>query len=261
MLISTCAICRSRSLQALLRLPYGTYDFDINPEVGLLIRKGADVTAAFEDGQTVLDKAASWGYADSARLLLAAGVDPNPRDRRQRTPLDAAFGAAAPCDSYKWEVYGNKAATVAMLLAAGADAGVADAEGNTPTQLLARLLYAAASNFVPFEVSYDPYERSSWPELPRWNAMARTVGALVAAGSDIYAKDRAGRTARAALIEFIIATFGQPALDALLTPPQPQLSAAEHFLPANGSKAQSRPPAAASSGAPTATEATQVGLD
>lgn len=92
---------------------------------------------------------------------------------------------------------------MALLLAAGADASAADADGLTPLHVLADCVLA---NYRP---SLD--EDSNSMGVPGWGAMARAVGALVAAGADMDAKDRNGRTARDAVAECIKAVFGEGA--------------------------------------------------
>ena len=59
--------------------------------VELLIAKGADVNAKFEDdGSTPLHLAAWKGHFETAELLIAKGADVNAKIEDGRTPLDRA---------------------------------------------------------------------------------------------------------------------------------------------------------------------------
>ena len=55
----------------------------------LLLEAGADIDAAGDSGATVLHRAAARRDADAVAFLLLEGADPDRRDRRGRTPLDA----------------------------------------------------------------------------------------------------------------------------------------------------------------------------
>ena len=61
--------------------------------VELLIAKGADVNAKFDDdGSTPLHLAAWKGHFETAELLIAAGADVNAKMEDGDTPLDLAKG-------------------------------------------------------------------------------------------------------------------------------------------------------------------------
>jgi ankyrin repeat protein len=87
-----------------------------------LVEAGADVTVAANDGSTPLHGVTD---DDFAILLLAAGASAGARDNSGRTPLHLA------ANEPDWRV-------VRPLLANPADLDVADDDGNTARQLLAR---------------------------------------------------------------------------------------------------------------------------
>lgn len=161
--------------------------------------------------------------AEAVTMLLAAGADPNARDQRQRTPLHAAtelLGKKKKTGNSAFigimlEAYYNKEETMAELLAAGAEAGAADAEGTTPLHLLADFLTSVAATFDTEGGTYN----ETWPDVPGWVCMARAASVLVAAGADVNAAERGGRTVRDAFGKFFAAFFGEPAAAALLAPP------------------------------------------
>jgi Ankyrin repeats (3 copies) len=68
--------------------------------VRVLLKHGADVNAAMDNGSTALIEAAGYGYADSVRLLLDAGAKPDVRDRDGYTALNAAIGGVPDHDRF-----------------------------------------------------------------------------------------------------------------------------------------------------------------
>ncbi|HTX25210.1 MAG TPA: ankyrin repeat domain-containing protein [Steroidobacteraceae bacterium] len=62
--------------------------------IELLVAAGAPVNAADGRGDTALHGAASWGWNDVVRCLVAHHADLNARDARGMTPVDAALGRA-----------------------------------------------------------------------------------------------------------------------------------------------------------------------
>ncbi len=71
---------------------------------------------------TFLHLAVERGRAKAVDALLAAGADPDTRDKDGDTPLHSA-------------VWRNDAKTVTALLAAGADVDAKDGRGRTPQDL------------------------------------------------------------------------------------------------------------------------------
>jgi ankyrin repeat protein len=90
----------------------------------LLIASGADVDAVAENPMRIqpLHAAAAGRRQDVARLLLAAGADPNGRQHGGWTPLHAA-------------AQHGDTALAEMLLAAGADPEAANEDGATPVAI------------------------------------------------------------------------------------------------------------------------------
>ena len=72
-------------------------------------------------GATVLHVAASRGMTERVESYLAAGANPNLRDKRGRTPLMRA-------------IWGGELAPIVPLLQSGADPTIPDNEGRTPLQ-------------------------------------------------------------------------------------------------------------------------------
>ena len=69
-----------------------------------LIHQGRDPNVADYDGRTALMLAASEGWVDAVRWLLAAGADPALKDRHGHTALDDAVrGVGAGGDATVFE--------------------------------------------------------------------------------------------------------------------------------------------------------------
>lgn len=137
---------------------------------------------------------------EKLRALLSAGLDPDTRDRRGRTALHAAATRA-------------QVELSRHLLAGGADVNAADAGGRTPLMLAAGLgavdLFGGMTS--PWERFWtEPLCRPEGAtaatrpgthpgeELTRWFAMWEAQRpmtlSLLAAGADVNAADREGRT-------------------------------------------------------------------
>ena len=88
-----------------------------------LLDLGASVTATDSGGGTALHWAARWDNAETARLLLASGADPDAVSSQfGYTPLHTAF------------LFSTEAALVPVLLRAGADPRAVTADGRTVLQ-------------------------------------------------------------------------------------------------------------------------------
>lgn len=98
----------------------GAHQADI---VGLLVRHGADVTAADDRGITALHWLANHASGDAVRMLVARGADVNATDLTGRTPLHRAADRL------------NEPA-IDVLLKAGANPNAQDALGRAPLHLL-----------------------------------------------------------------------------------------------------------------------------
>lgn len=95
--------------------------------IRILLRKGADVHAVDEYGQTALHKVAEASHnIRSARALLAAGADVNAKDNNGITPLLEALRAIAGLDF------------ITFLLAADADVNAIDNRGKNAFHYAAR---------------------------------------------------------------------------------------------------------------------------
>ncbi len=62
------------------------------PSARVLLRAGADIDIQNESGETALIRACRWGHEDVARLLIQAGADTTLRDNNGRTAQDWASG-------------------------------------------------------------------------------------------------------------------------------------------------------------------------
>jgi ankyrin repeat protein len=109
-----------------------TVDFDVNKAllwaasrdyegdtVQLLLRKGADVAAEDDSGQTALHLAASYGRETTVRLLLEKGTDVAAEDDNGRRALH-------------WAASYGRETTVRLLLEKGANIVAKDKNGWTP---------------------------------------------------------------------------------------------------------------------------------
>ncbi len=81
---------KALSPAAKLAIDQGDLDF-----LGALLKKGLRVNEAldFQDGDTLLHEATSWGKLDIVKFLLKNGADPTVRDRYGERPIDAAIRA------------------------------------------------------------------------------------------------------------------------------------------------------------------------
>jgi len=105
-----------------------------------LLEKGADVNAANRKGETALILAATQYEADAAQLLLQKNANLNRKTKRGRTALMQSIDGPKEFDNQKHGVYSPRIAN--LLIAAGADVNVRDAQGNTALKLAVRRGYA-----------------------------------------------------------------------------------------------------------------------
>jgi ankyrin repeat protein len=159
-------------------------------EVQSLLTKGHDPGAPDGDGNRPLHYAVANGNLEIAKMLLAAGADPNGRGYGDDTPL-------------------MRARTVKMgrlLIDNGADVAAVDKDGMTPlmhacnldvTRLVKRLLELgvdvnAKSRIGATALIYGVYSRCMSMEKPKKRDI---VDLLLAAGADINHKDKKKMTA------------------------------------------------------------------
>ncbi|HVV45670.1 MAG TPA: ankyrin repeat domain-containing protein, partial [Bryobacteraceae bacterium] len=90
-----------------------------------LLASHADVNAPQPDGATALHWAAYWDDLDTAKAVLAAGADPNAKNRYGVTPLSLA------CTN-------GSAPMIGLLLDSKADVSLALPGGETPLMTAAR---------------------------------------------------------------------------------------------------------------------------
>jgi uncharacterized protein len=151
------------------------------PVAELLIARGAALGATDDQGRTPLHWAAMQGAAPLVTLLLQRGAAIDPRTRAGETPLLLASLSAHP----------GAADAVRQLLAAQADAGAADNEGQSP-YLVARdpairdALKAAGAKLAPTLQSVRWAVRNDRTDLLR---------ELIGAGAPMNTLDASGRAA------------------------------------------------------------------
>jgi len=90
------------------------------------LKRGSDVNAANDRGETPLHVAAHMGETEAAKLLVEHGADVNAKDELGGTPLHEAA---------KWPA---RTEVVKLLLANGADADAKNREGKTPLDVASR---------------------------------------------------------------------------------------------------------------------------
>ena len=159
---------------------------------------GTGYTSRSDWKSSVLDQAVMYGASpDVVAALVAAGADPNARDRNGVTPLGRAVG-----------MYGTPAASpdvIAVLVDAGADPNALGRDGRTllhsaaysgsPAAITA-LLDAGADPNVPENSGYTPLHIVVGSRIRgNPNATLAVITALLDAGAEPNAQDGSGNTA------------------------------------------------------------------
>ncbi|MBC8871516.1 MAG: ankyrin repeat domain-containing protein [Planctomycetes bacterium] len=154
----------------------------------LLISKGLDVKGGEPPGCTALHDATRYARADVVKLLLDAGADVNTQTPYGKTPL---MNAASD----------GSIEAVRLLLTAGADIHTVDEDGRTAlhhaaeeevrlaAKVIKLLLDAGAEVDARTKEGVTPLMLAAY-----WNRSLETTECLVAAGADIKARDKHGRS-------------------------------------------------------------------
>jgi len=173
--------------------------------VTALIAAGAKIDARDRRDETPLHKAAGSRSAATMNALIAAGAKIDARNWRDETPLHKAAGS-------------RSAATVNDLIAAGAKIDARDKGGSTPLHLATGSGIAALVNglthgerdstpllladMIDFLIASiekarvqdrEALSRLLLPKL-RWKGNTDTANALIAAGAEVDARDKQGKT-------------------------------------------------------------------
>lgn len=154
----------------------------------LLLQAGAHPTLADSKGETPLYMAAMRGDADMCRLLLTAGAHVDAGLLADGT--SPILGVQKAAHSGKMPL-ADAEPIVQMLMDAGAQVNVTDAEGNT-------LLHYATPGVVRrlLTAGLSPFATNNLGRTPLFSSQDRTiVDALLGAGADVQARDGEGATA------------------------------------------------------------------
>ena len=139
----------------------------------ILLKAGADVKLADNEGRTALWIALRQERPGMAQALLKAGADPKAQDKEGTTALMVACRYAF-------------ADIVQALIDAKVDVNLADEKGNTA------LIWAASADKAPWADSILGRMKSKSEFKKR---QTEIVKMLIAAGADVNAKNKYGRTA------------------------------------------------------------------
>ncbi len=180
--LSTLALAATVSPAPDTRLPDAARAQD-SKTVRALIAEKSNLNARSSEGSTALLWLAHWNDADTAKLLLDAGADPNLANDFKMTPLSQACTNASP-------------EFVRLLLKSGANPNTAIATGETPLMTCARTgSVDAVKRLVEFGANIEAREPKEGQTALMWAAAehhADVVKALLDAHADPRAHSKQG---------------------------------------------------------------------
>ena len=191
-----------------------------NPaEADMLLKAGADVKIQNKHGSTALHAVChnTDNPAEIARILIAAGADPNARDDHRWTPLlncvdenspetvDVLLKAGADVNAQTGDgtsalmlaVDDNLSAVADLLIAAKANVDAQDADGDTALMWAARTNARWSPDMVRklLQAGAKPNIRSGGEQTAIMMACSpESIRSLIAAGADVSAHDITGRS-------------------------------------------------------------------
>lgn len=164
----------------------------------VLLRAGADPNAADRSGRTALMGAAWNNDTEVARLLLDAGANVRKTETEEgRAALHFACG--------RWEDRPRPPDLVLLLLKAGADPRLREADGSTPLHEAAAWGHVEiVRTLIEHGASPDAADRYRWTPLmfAAGRGHADCVRVLLEAGANPWAKEWRGRSAMSLAQEF-----------------------------------------------------------
>jgi ankyrin repeat protein len=162
-----------------------------------LLERGAEIEAENHFGDTPLIEALTYGQAEAAQILIAAGADVH---REPYHPFQLADTLPLVVVQSQRLDLEQKADLIRRMIEAGADINKPNQIGDSP--LLAAIRLGADYRFAimgftdPSGAYEDRVVRLSrepkWPQAQ----IAPLIRALTAGGADVNARDREGKTAR-----------------------------------------------------------------